>query len=344
MMSAPIPHLLERLLSSRQYLGTCWPSTHQWLGQEVPPEASPEWEQIQKHKESMGQINNTLHTIMSLAGSADIPSPTPSSFTINPMDIIKVLPVQPQARMPVVHRQDHLSVPLEVMVTSHEFSELSLSHRSTCATFEGHDSPSREQLLHIAKGLAEVVQKNEDNTRSNHKQLEVLQQQGEALAEHEVNAAHLEETYKHWKANTDKRLADWDKEERGLEGYEENEGYISDFFIPVIDSNHTIHVLTPYIKLNGLYCLGTVGVSEPVYWHELFTPNASPSMKMGNTHTGSSTPSPTPQPTPPWPIIQGHKRTGGLQLSSSDIVTEWLARGQENCWRWGMSAFDPQDW
>ena len=114
--------------------------------------------------------------------------------------------------------------------------------------------------------------KNEEVTRSNHKQLEVLQKRGDALAECEANVAHLEETYEHWKADSDKRLADWDQEEQGPEGYEENKGYISNFFIPVTDGNHTIHVLAPYIKHNGLYCLGMARVGEPVYRHELFAP------------------------------------------------------------------------
>ena len=56
------------------------------------------------------------------------------------------------------------------------------------------------------------------------------------------------------------------------EGYEENEGYISDFFLPVTDGDHTIHVLAPFIKHDGLYCLGTTGISEPVYCQELFAP------------------------------------------------------------------------
>ena len=47
---------------------------------------------------------------------------------------------------------------------------------------------------------------------------------------------------------------------------------MADFFIPVTDSNHTIHILTLYIKLNRLYCLGTTGVGEPIYRHKLFTP------------------------------------------------------------------------
>ena len=33
-----------------------------------------------------------------------------------------------------------------------------------------------------------------------------------------------------------------------------------------------MHVLAPYIKLDGLYCLGTISVNEPVYRHELFPP------------------------------------------------------------------------
>ena len=172
----------------------------------------------------------------------------------------------------MVYKQDHLSIPLEIMATSSELSELSLSPRSTCATLEGHGSPSQEQLLHIAQGLAGAVQKNAEITQSNNEQLEVLQQQADDLAKHGANAAHLEETYEHWKMDNDKRLADWDQEEQGPEGYEENKGFISNFFIPVTDSDHTIHVLAPYIKHNGLYCLGTAMISRPVYRHKLFTP------------------------------------------------------------------------
>ena len=82
----------------------------------------------------------------------------------------------------------------------------------------------------------------------------------------------LEATYEHWKADTNRRDADWEREAQGPEGYEENEGYIFNFFIPVTDSNNTIHVLAPYIKLDGLYCLGTVSINEPVYRHKLFPP------------------------------------------------------------------------
>ena len=31
-----------------------------------------------------------------------------------------------------------------------------------------------------------------------------------------------------------------------------------------------MHVLTPFTKLDGLYCLGTIGVSKPIYQHKLF--------------------------------------------------------------------------
>ena len=89
---------------------------------------------------------------------------------------------------------------------------------------------------------------------------------------HEANMACLEETYKHWKTDNDKRLVDLDQEDRGPEGYEENEGYVSNFFIPTTDGDHTIHVLTPFIKHNSLYCLGTTGIGKPVYRQELFTP------------------------------------------------------------------------
>ena len=87
-----------------------------------------------------------------------------------------------------------------------------------------------------------------------------------------MKTACLEETYEHWKADNDKRLTDWHQEDWGPEGYKENEGYISDFFIPVTEGDHTIHVLTPFIKNNGLYCLGTAGIGEPIYRQELFTP------------------------------------------------------------------------
>ena len=69
-----------------------------------------------------------------------------------------------------------------------------------------------------------------------------------------------------------KGLLTWDQEDWGPEGYEENEGYISDFFLPVTDSSHIIHVLAPFIKHNGLYCLGTASIGKPVYHQELFTP------------------------------------------------------------------------
>ena len=122
------------------------------------------------------------------------------------------------------------------------------------------------------QGLAGVVRKNQEVGCDYQKQLEALKQQGEDLAKHEVHAARLEATYEHWKADTDKRDADWEREEWGPEGYEENEGYIFDFFIPVTDGDHTIHVLAPYIKLEGLYCLGTIGIDKPIYRHELFPP------------------------------------------------------------------------
>ena len=72
--------------------------------------------------------------------------------------------------------------------------------------------------------------------------------------------------------DNDKRLEEWDAEERGPEEYEENKGYIFDFFIPVVDGDYVMHVLAPYIKQDSLYCLGTTGIGEPVYRHKLFPP------------------------------------------------------------------------
>ena len=158
------------------------------------------------------------------------------------------------------------------MAVSVEFSEFQLSPRSVCATLKGHRAPGREELHHITQGLAEVVQKNQEVGRDYQKQLEVLNQQSDDLAKRKAHAAHLEETYKHWTEDTNQRDTEWERGGQVPEGYEENEGYVFDFFIPVSDGNHTMHVLAPYIKLDRLYCLGTVGVDKPIYCHELFPP------------------------------------------------------------------------
>ena len=188
------------------------------------------------------------------------------------MDATEPLPIRSHANTLVVHRQDPLSIPAAIVVVSTEFSELQLSPCSVCATLEGHRSPGREELLLITQGLAGIVRKNQEVGCNYQKQLKVLKQQGEDLAKHEVRMAHLEATYKHWKEDTNRRDAEWEQESRGPKGYEENEGYVFDFFILVADSNHTMHVLAPYIKLDRLYCLGTISVNEPIYRHKLFPP------------------------------------------------------------------------
>ena len=149
---------------------------------------------------------------MSLVNSVNIPSPTPLSFTVD-MDATEPLPVRPQAKTPVVHRQEPLSIPSTIVAVLEEFSELQLSPHSVCAALEGHRSPGREELLLIAQGLAGVVQKNQEVSCDYQKQLEILKQQGEDLAKCKGHTACLEETYKHWKADNDKRLEEWDVEE-----------------------------------------------------------------------------------------------------------------------------------
>ena len=72
-----------------------------------------------------------------------------------------------------------------------------------CATLEGHRTPGREELLLIAQGLAGVAPKNQEVSCNYQKQLEVLKQQSEDLAKHEAHMACLEETYEHWKEDTD---------------------------------------------------------------------------------------------------------------------------------------------
>ena len=208
---------------------------------------------------------------MSSANSANIPFPIPSSFTVD-MDTTEPLPVRSTAETPVVYRQEPLSIPVAIAAISTEFSELQLSPRSVHAALEGHRDPGREELLLIAQGLARVAHKNQEVGCNYQKQLKVLKQQGKDLAKHEANTAHMEETYKHWTKDTDWRYEEWERGGRAPEGYEENEGYIFDFFIPVSNGDHTMHVLAPYIKLDGLYCLGTIGIDEPIYRHELFPP------------------------------------------------------------------------
>ena len=73
------------------------------------------------------------------------------------MDTAKALPIQPQANTLVVHRQDPISIPAAIVVTSHEFSELQLSPQSVCTALKGHSSPGREELLLIMQGLAGVA-------------------------------------------------------------------------------------------------------------------------------------------------------------------------------------------
>ena len=139
---------------------------------------------------------------MSSANSANIPSPIPSSFTVN-MDAAEPLPIRSSAKTPVVYQQEPLSIPAAIAAISMEFSELQLSPCSVCAALKGHRTPAREELLLIVQGLTGVVHKNQEVGHDYQKQLEVLKQQGEDLAKCEACAAHLEATYKHWKEDTD---------------------------------------------------------------------------------------------------------------------------------------------
>ena len=112
---------------------------------------------------------------MSSANSVNIPSPTPSSFTID-MDTSKPLPIWSQTETPVVHQQEPLSIPAVIVAVLEEFSELQLSPHSVCAALKGHRSPRREELLLIAQGLAGVAQKNQEVGQDYQKQLEALKQ------------------------------------------------------------------------------------------------------------------------------------------------------------------------
>ena len=92
------------------------------------------------------------------------------------MDATEPLPVRSQAKTPVVHQQELLSIPSAIVAVSEEFSELQLSPHSVCTARKGHRSPGREELLLIAQGLAGVAQKNQEVGCNYQKQLEVLKQ------------------------------------------------------------------------------------------------------------------------------------------------------------------------
>ena len=151
---------------------------------------------------SQNQCNHPIPLNMSSANSANIPSPTPSSFTVD-MDTAEPLLIRSTAETPVVHHQEPLSIPAAIAAVSAEFSESQLSPHSVCAALEGHRSPGREELLLIGQGLAGVVRKNQEVGQDYQKQLKVLKQRSEDLAKCEAHAACLEETYKHWKEDTD---------------------------------------------------------------------------------------------------------------------------------------------
>ena len=104
----------------------------------------------------MNQNSHPILANMSSTNSANIPSPVPSSFTVN-MDTAEPLPVRLSAETPMVYRQEPLSIPAAIAAASMEFSELQLSPCSVCAALEGHRTPGAEELILIACGLAGVA-------------------------------------------------------------------------------------------------------------------------------------------------------------------------------------------
>ena len=112
---------------------------------------------------------------MSSTNSVNIPSPTPSSFTVD-MDTTEPLPIRSSMETPVVHHQEPLSIPATIVTVSEEFSEFQLSPWSVHAALEGYRDPGREELLLITHGLARVVCKNQEVGHDYQKQLEVLKQ------------------------------------------------------------------------------------------------------------------------------------------------------------------------
>src|SRR5580692_5503626 len=150
-------------------------------------------------------------------------SPSPSHISIDSDSHIIPVPILLKGKSPVKYEQEALVIPQEVVATSTNFSELHLSPQTACTALKGH-SPSREELVFIAQGLAGVAQQNEANTQANRTQLAALKEQGDALAKREENVARLEETYKYWKADCDQKLQEDTNNQGKPEGYEQNEG------------------------------------------------------------------------------------------------------------------------
>ena len=75
---------------------------------------------------SKNQNNHLIPFNMSSTNSANIPSPTPSSFTVD-MDTTEPLPIRSAAETLVVHQQEPLSIPTTIAAVSAEFSEFQLS-------------------------------------------------------------------------------------------------------------------------------------------------------------------------------------------------------------------------
>ena len=72
------------------------------------------------------QNHHPIPSNMSSVNSANIPSPTPSSFTVD-MDTAEPLLVRLSTKTPVVHHQEPLSIPATIATVSAEFSEFQLS-------------------------------------------------------------------------------------------------------------------------------------------------------------------------------------------------------------------------
>ena len=102
-------------------------------------------------------------------------SPAPSNISVDLDSHIIPVPILLKGKAPIRHEQDALVVPQEVVASSTNFSELRLSPRTARAALEGH-SPSREELVFIARGLAGVARQNEANTQANRTQLAALKE------------------------------------------------------------------------------------------------------------------------------------------------------------------------
>src|SRR5580692_10107769 len=246
-------------------------------------------------------------------------SPAPSNISIDSDSHIVPVPILLKGKAPAKYEQDALVVPQEVVASSTNFSELRLSPRTACAALEGH-SPTREELIFIARGLAGVARQNEVNTQANRTQLAALKERGDALAKREAEAARLEETYKHWKTDRDQKLQEDTDDQGSLRDTSRTKVASVTSLFRLLTAPTPSMSSPPSSSLTDSTAWARTVRTSPSTDRSSSPHNASPSMRTGNTLSGSSMPSPTPLATTQSSPDPSKWGIGGSQLSFADTL------------------------